>query len=272
MARFDTLLKDLILGAAPALLGQLTGSTVREWLNAEQPETRNRRVDLAGWLADGRLLHLELQSTNDPWMAHRMLEYYLLLWQRYAAEPEQFVLYVGADPSKMTQGLTHRNLWTRYRLVDIRDLPPEPLLDSERMGDAVLAVLCRMENERETVIRILSRIAALPRAERPRWVSRLMLLSGLRRLEKLVVEEAKSMPVVIDPMENSVLRQWWFEAHDKGREEGLRNALRQLLEARFGELSPAILDRVNHADSHLIEDWIPRVLTAASLDDVFRAA
>lgn len=93
MSQFDTVLKDLFLSSDSLLFRDLTGSGgVREWLDVEFPEIRNPRCDLVAWLTDGRLLHLELQSFNDPQMHWRMPRYYGLLAERFHVEPVQMVL------------------------------------------------------------------------------------------------------------------------------------------------------------------------------------
>ena len=99
--RFDTILKTLFQASTLRLLESLTNAPVREWINVEIPSARMNKLDLVAWLTDGRLYHLELQSGNDPEMAPRMLEYYLLLWKRYGVRPLQQLIYVGLRPLKM---------------------------------------------------------------------------------------------------------------------------------------------------------------------------
>ena len=45
--------------------------------------------------------------------------------------------------------------------------------------------------------------------------------------------------------------------------------LRRLLQAKFGALSPVYQRRIKQADAHTLLLWSERVLTAATLDDVF---
>jgi hypothetical protein len=54
----------------------------------------------------------------------------------------------------------------------------------------------------------------------------------------------------------------------KGREEGMRSVLKQLLTKRFGELSPAAAARVDQADEAEAARWIDRVLVADSIEAV----
>ena len=59
------------------------------------------------------------------------------------------------------------------------------------------------------------------------------------------------------------------EGRKEGVDEGRRDLLCMLLAQRFGKLSPAVRKRVQGADSEAIERWAKRVLTAASLAEVF---
>ena len=51
--------------------------------------------------------------------------------------------------------------------------------------------------------------------------------------------------------------------------QGYREMLRHLLEQRFGTLPASAEARLEEADGKTLKAWGNRVLTAASLDDVF---
>jgi hypothetical protein len=55
----------------------------------------------------------------------------------------------------------------------------------------------------------------------------------------------------------------------KGRQEGEAALLLKLLELRFGPLDEANRARLRHSDADTLLVWGERVLTAASLDEVF---
>ena len=57
------------------------------WHNAELPKVEQIRVDLLGETADGELIHIELQSTNDPLTALRMMEYSLRVYRLFGRFP-----------------------------------------------------------------------------------------------------------------------------------------------------------------------------------------
>jgi hypothetical protein len=58
------------------------------------------------------------------------------------------------------------------------------------------------------------------------------------------------------------------QGREQGRAEGERALLLRLLRARFGDLPPAALARVEGADIALLEQWGERVLTARTLAEV----
>ena len=75
MHEYDVALKSILMRLPGRVLEELTGFAITRWHNAELPQVRHPRVDLLGETADGRLVHIELQSTNDIDMALRMAEY-----------------------------------------------------------------------------------------------------------------------------------------------------------------------------------------------------
>jgi hypothetical protein len=68
--------------------------------------------------------------------------------------------------------------------------------------------------------------------------------------------------------------RWNREIREEGRqegrqEEGARVVLR-LLRLKFGPLDPEIEEQVHSADADRLLGWSERILTAESLQDVFR--
>src|SRR5437588_5752371 len=127
MHEYDTALK-LLLQRATGLVERELGIHVKRWLNVELPKVQNPRVDLLAETTDGRLIHIEIQSTNDGQMAVRMLEYGLLIFKHYGKFPIQIVLYVGDAPLHMESKMELPALSFAYTIVDARDLDGERLL------------------------------------------------------------------------------------------------------------------------------------------------
>jgi predicted transposase/invertase (TIGR01784 family) len=53
----------------------------------EISQVLSSRLDLLGATADDSLVHIELQSTNDPEMALRMAEYSLRIYRQFKKFP-----------------------------------------------------------------------------------------------------------------------------------------------------------------------------------------
>ncbi len=68
-------------------------------------------------------------------------------------------------------------------------------------------------------------------------------------------------------------QQWLLEGEQRGEQRGERRGeaalLTRLLERRFGTLPDWARDRVQAADTPAIEEWVLRLLEAASLEDIF---
>lgn len=272
---FDTVLKETIMAGAGVLLQRLTGSRPLEWLTIEIPSVKSRRVDLVCRLVDGRILHLELQSSNDPRMIWRMHEAYPYIFERYEVPPVQTVLYVGRERARMQASVEHLDLTYRFHLIDIRDLDGEELLSSMDLGDNLLAILAQMRDRREAVRRVLERITRLEGRERADALTRLLVLSGLRGMEEMILEGSRHMPVLIDPMENTVLKRWHDEAmaegmakgRTAGKAEGRAELLLRLLNRKYGPLPVWAQEQVLTAAEAELDEWGLRLLDAPSLEE-----
>ncbi|MBF0627279.1 MAG: hypothetical protein HQL91_03570 [Magnetococcales bacterium] len=77
-----------------------------------------------------------------------------------------FNLYVGYEPWTKENGIEEENLHFRYKVIDIRTIDCQLLMESPILEENILAVLCQMENREETVREILYRISLLPESAR----------------------------------------------------------------------------------------------------------
>ena len=100
MQEYDVALKLLLQGSARLTMREVIGVPIAKWLDVELPKVENPRVDLLGETAEGDLIHLELQSANEP-MELRMAEYSLSVFRLFGRFPRQIVLYVG-EPWEIT--------------------------------------------------------------------------------------------------------------------------------------------------------------------------
>jgi hypothetical protein len=161
MHEYDVAFKLILQQSVGIAIREIAGTTIAKWLDVELPEVRNTRVDLLGETARGDLIHIELQSTNDPTMPLRMAEYYLRVFRLFGKFPEQILVYVGDAPLHMEAELRAPALQYSYRIVDVRDFNTERLLSSPQVGDNIFAILTTLPDRRATIHRILKRISAL---------------------------------------------------------------------------------------------------------------
>jgi predicted transposase YdaD len=274
MQEYDIALKLLLQGPAKLTIRELTGTAIAKWLDVELPKVQNLRLDLLGETVDGELIHLELQSGNDATMPLRMIEYCLGVHRLFGRFPRQILLYVGEAPMRMESKLRGPNLSFEYRLIDIRALDGDRLLESEDVGDNVIAILAQLRDDKEAVHKIMERIAGMTRAEREIALAQLTILAGLRHLAGTVERETKKMPIDLDIRDHETLGPMFIEAEQKGlqkgRQEGELAILRRLIEKRFGALPKWAGDKLAALSPSQLEDLSERVLDATSVEEWLR--
>jgi hypothetical protein len=260
MQEYDVALKVLLQSRARRTISELTGTAIAKWLDVELPKVQNLRLDLLGETVGDELIHLELQSSNDAGMPLRMAEYCLGVFRLFGRFPRQVLLYVGEAPLRMATELHGGGLSFHYQAVDIRSLDGDRLLESDEVGDNIIAILAHLRDHKEAVRKIVARLAGLAPTERATALEQLFILAGLRRLEETVEKEAGKMPIYIDILENKVL----------GREfkRGEVAVLRRLIEKRFGPLPSWVEQRLANASAGELEELATRILDAASLEDL----
>jgi hypothetical protein len=227
-------------------------------------------LDLLGETVDGDLIHLELQSGNDATMPLRMIEYGLGVRRLFGRFPRQILLYVGEAPMRMESELRSAHLSYRYRLIDIRTLNGDRLLESEDVGDNVIAILAQLRDDKEAVHKIVGRIAGMTRAEKEVAVAQLTILAGLRHLARTVEQETKKMPIDLDIRDHETLGPMFIEAEQKGRREGELAVLRRLIQKRFGALPKWAGDRLAALSASELENLSERVLDAGNVEELLR--
>ena len=262
MQEYDVALKLVLRGSASLTIREVAGIVVENWLDVELTKVQGRRADLLGETADRSLIHLELQSSQDAAMPLRMAEYCLGIFRLFGRFPRQVLLYVGEAPLRMESELRGPDMWFRYRAIDIRELDGDRLLESEEVGDNVIAILARLRDHRDAVRRIVGRIAGLAAVERETALGQLLILAGLRHFEETVEREARKMPLLNDILDNKVF----------GREfkRGELTILRRQIEKRFGAIPGWAEERLSGRLPADLEELSVRVLDAQSIEDLLK--
>jgi len=271
MHEYDVAFK-LTLQQVDLTMREIIGTTIARWLNVELSEIRQGRVDMLGETQAGDLVHIELQSTNDSNMALRMAEYCLGVYRQLGRFPQQVLVYVGEAPMRMAAELHGPGIRYSYRLVDVRELDGERLLESPRVGDNIVALLTRLANVRTAVRRVIARIAQLRPGEREAALGQLVTLAGLRKLGTVIEEEARKMPILNDILDHEVLGREYKKGlqvgAQQGRQEGKLDLLRHQIEKRFGPLPSWAEQRLAQLPIPEIETIGLRLLDAKSLEEL----
>jgi hypothetical protein len=261
MQKYDAALKLLLQASTDSLMRQLTGVSVVRWLSVEMPQVLSSRVDLLGETPDQALVHIELQSTNDPDMGLRMAEYSLRIYRRFKKFPKQVVLYVGERKLRMNARLSGPDCAFGYTLVDVRELDGAPLLASERVEDNFLAILMRLDDRTQAIRQILGRIAGLEEHARRDALSQFLILSQIRALEETVTKEAHDMPILMDIMDHKVFGPLL--------REGQQKVLRRQLEKRFGPIPARAEERLVKMSGPELDELALNLLDASQLEELF---
>ena len=187
------------------------------------------------------------------------------------------VLYIGDEPCRISAILEEEGLIYQYQVIDIREIPCDVLLESERAEDLVIAFLCRITDKSELFKRLKERLENLDSRERADFLAKVLTILGLRpmlkekvlsfvkevgrmpitvRLEKELVE---NFPVIGDLVKKGIqegLQQGLQQGIQQGLQQGLQQGIQQgiqrgkqealirILEARFGEIEDSLKERI----------------------------
>ena len=166
----------------------------------------------------------------------------------------------------------------QYRLIDIRELDGEALINSARVGDNILSLLARLPDREDAIRRVLAGIAEGREVDRETALEALLVIAGLRHLEETVEQEIKKMPVLNDILENKVLGREYKRGIEEGVQQGVRQGvqqgeltlLRRMIEGRFGILPEWADARLSRSSSSEIEAFSLRLLDATSLEELLK--
>ncbi len=91
------------------------------------------------------------------------------------------------------------------------------------------------------------------------------------------IGDLQEIPSMVTQRIDRITQGWLLEGKKEGKKEGeqigIRKGelavLRRLMERKFGELSPEVVQRLERADVDLLLEWSDHILTATKLEDIF---
>ncbi|MFA5632440.1 MAG: Rpn family recombination-promoting nuclease/putative transposase [Porticoccaceae bacterium] len=303
------MIRDLLTGfVAQSWVAELDFSTLAK-LNGHyvSDDLRHRQDDLV-WRVRHRgewlyiYLLLEFQSSNDHWMALRMMVYVGLLYQDLIKSREikrrdrlppvfPLVIYNGMPswtaPQRLSElisplpGLKIFQPEQRYFVLD----EGRSSARARKLPDNSVASLIELEGNsspetmQEAVRRLRERLAGPEHASLRRaftvWLNKVIIHKRLAKGQPIpeneTLEEVESM--LAERMEQWK-REWErkgrAEGRAEGKQEGRTAVLARQLTLKFGTLPEPTRRRLSEASSDELDLWAERILFAENIGDVFR--
>ena len=242
-------------------------------------------------------LLLESQSSVDRFMAVRVMTYLGLLYQDLIARRQ--LTEAGCLPPVLPVVLYNgKPRWTSA--VDIADLVETVpggleryrprlrylLLDEGRYRDEELrplrnlvAAVFRLENSRspEDVLEVLNTLVDWLRTPEQAglrrsitvWLKRVLLPRRVPRAAFPELADLQEVRAMLAERVQEWTKEWREQGLEQGRKEGELLILTRQLEHRFGPLSENYKRRLQETDADNLLKWSERILTAASIEEVF---
>lgn len=261
MGEIDQTFKRLFLLRVGALLQWLLGDV--QDVQPVLPDLATERQLItdtlyrATYQGEPCLVNVEVQSEPDPEMPRRLYLYAARATGIYKLPVISLVIYVfnrGAvapSPYEMRVGRWLAGVW-HFHSIELYRLPPERLLDARLPGILPLVPLtqnARLEDAEEAMRRLT---LEEPADEAAALGALLAILLGHMRSDKTLalVLYRRFFMANLDNFvrDNPVLHDVWVEMTTKGRVEGKRETIQQVLEGRFGPLSEEMLLALQAAD------------------------
>ncbi len=150
---------------------------------------------------------------------------YMITFGRVLKIPvRHIVIYLGAKKNRMRLQLFPEESFTGFELIVLHEIDYKLLLDSEYAGEIILTILSDFKELDPVVISrfIIQQLRAKSDdiGELKKFLTQLIVLSRLRKLDNAIENTIEDMPIEID-LEGSVFFQKaWKKGIEKGHKEG----------------------------------------------------
>lgn len=255
MTKYDSIIKEIYQSLGTLIIKSILelGDGTLQHLNVELPQTEDRRLDfLARFEQQGieELIHIEFQSSNDPTMPYRMLNYAEHILSKFGnLKLNQAVIYMGKSPININTSLENESRISRlsykYKLIDMSAKDSRDFLESSEPGMLVLAILTRYENPTTLIKTVLTKLQQVTSTSQfADYYQMLENLTGLRpELQDILEKEVTNMGLELDITKTKTykkgLEQGKEEGKKEGKEEGIIRIIIKVLRSRF-VVSPAL--------------------------------
>lgn len=267
--KFDKIIKENAPNSIPKIIEIATKLRMIHWEDYphEVQYTLERRPDFLKKVIeeDGKpaIWHGEYQVPDEKKMIFRLLVYCGLFKRKEGnILVRQFVIYLGAEPPIMQTEIHEQDLFFRFQLIPIIDIPYELLLESGEPQEAILAMLGNLHGaEPEKVIqKVVKTIAQNTENEldKQRHFQQLQVMGQLRNFELIIdtIMESENLQEYV-----SIERTWFYKQGAKAA-EAKAEAKAKADEAKYKKLLSEAEQR-----QHDLEKRQERLIAALLLND-----
>jgi hypothetical protein len=252
---FKENIEELIIPFAEKLLN-INPKNLREIPNDLQTTLERKPDFLKKVIADRKenkkgkdfILHIEFQTVDEKQMAHRMNEYYAILYRKYQLDVHQYVFFIGEGKAKMEKRIEAKNLSFRFEVINMQDFSYELFLNSNKPEEVILAILADFgKQSSETVIKnILQKIKDLPieNSIQKKTVIRLEVLSKLRKLQSQIIEQLNAMALTYNIEEDLRYKQGEMKRAIESITEMLKDGLAYEKIAKYAKVSKEFVEEI----------------------------
>lgn len=238
------------------------------------------------YLVDGQeewlLVHIEVQGRREADFAQRMFVYAYRLYDRYRRDIASLAVLAdtapGWRPCRFGIGRWGSQLEIRFpsvKLLDYAERQDALEADPNPFATVVLAHLAALQTRDDDNARFQRKLHLTRRLyerglDRQQIIDLYRFLDWMLRLPEPL--ELRYTDAIFEIEENLKMPYVSFverRGEARGQIHGAVLLLRDLLEQRFGPLSPEVTERLQAADLDRLRTWAERVITAGSLDEVF---
>ncbi len=252
---FKENIEELIIPFAEKLLN-INPKNLREIPNDLQTTLERKPDFLKKVIADKAqkekikdfILHIEFQTVDEKDMAHRMNEYYAILYRKYKLDVHQYVFFIGTGKAKMKQIIEAKNLSFRFDVINMQDFSYELFLNSNKPEEIILAILADFgKTDSDTIIKnILQKIKDLPieNSIQKKTVIQLEVLSKLRKLQSQIIKHITAMALTYNIEEDLRYKQGELKRAVESITEMLKDGLAYEKIAKYAKVSKEFVEEI----------------------------
>ncbi|WP_338793040.1 hypothetical protein [Bernardetia sp. MNP-M8] len=252
---FKENIEELIIPFAEKLLN-INPKNLREIPNDLQTTLERKPDFLKKVIADKSqkekikdfILHIEFQTVDEKDMAHRMNEYYAILYRKHKLDVHQYVFFIGTGKAKMKQIIEAKNLSFRFEVINMQDFSYELFLNSNKPEEVILAILADFgKTDSDTIIKnILQKIKDLPieNSIQKKTVIQLEVLSKLRKLQSQIIEQLNAMALTYNIEEDLRYKQGELKRAVESITEMLKDGLAYEKIAKYAKVSKEFVEEI----------------------------